>query len=109
MLRTLPSPEIFKNEMRHRVCRVCPFRPPHTEALGPQIPRRCEAKCPLFLHLPMLRKIALLTDPMLRSRRWTLQQWVGRLCEEDPRLVSGPLNRNLDRALDTVSRLLHEH
>jgi hypothetical protein len=57
----------------------------------------------------MLRKISLTTDPMLRSRRRTLRQWVGRLCEEDPKLVRGPLHCNLERALDAVSRLLHEH
>lgn len=108
MLRTTPSLETFKGEMRQRVCMVCPRRPLHSEMLGPEVVRPCEQHCALFVHMPMLRKIALLTDPMLRSRREMIRQWVGRLCETDPSAADSPLNTDQDRVLAAVSRVLRE-
>jgi hypothetical protein len=109
MYRTTPSLEALKGEMRRRICTDCPHRPPHSEMLGPEAVRSCEQSCPLFSHLPMLRRIALLTDPMLRSRREMVRQWVARLCEIDPTITDSPLNCELDRVLDAVSRALREH
>ena len=109
MHRNTPSLEAFAREMRQRICMQCSQRPPHSEMLGPEVVRSCEQSCPLFSHLPMLRKIALLTDPMLRSRRETVRQWVARMCEIDPSIADSPLNRDLDGVLDAVSHVLHEH
>ena len=67
MLRTLPSIDLLKHELRARVCTHCHVRPPHSESLGPEVVRPCELSCPVFVHLPAMRKVAVLRDPIDRA------------------------------------------
>ena len=79
MLRHIPSLEQLQREMRERVCAHCHLRPPHSEMLGCEAVRPCEIDCPLFVHLPLLRKTALSIDPMLGSRRKALQDRIDQI------------------------------
>ena len=83
MLRTIPTLETFRTEMRRRVCPRCQLRPRHSESLGPEAVRPCEQACPLFVRLPMLRKVAVCADPMLHPRRDAVRQWIARACGPD--------------------------
>src|SRR3982751_6404772 len=78
MLRTMPPLETFRTEMRRRVCAQCHRRPRHSEALGPEVVRPCEQSCPLFVHLPVLRRVAVCADPMLNPRRDAVRLWLAR-------------------------------
>src|SRR4051794_28778492 len=106
MLRSLPTLDMLRTHMRMRVCPHCRLRPQNGEALGPAVARPCEASCPLFVRLPVLRKVAILADPMLRPRREAVRQWIARTREADPAVASSPLNRYRHRILDTVSEIV---
>jgi hypothetical protein len=95
MLRTMPPLETFRTEMRRRVCARCHLRPLHSESLGPEAVRPCEQSCPLFVHLPLLRKVAVLADPMIHPRRDAVRQWIAQACdpEGDGAAPGCPLNR----------------
>jgi hypothetical protein len=80
MLRTIPTLETLQHEMRRRVCMHCHLRPRHSEGFGPEAVRSCEMTCPVFVHLPMLRKTTIQLDPMLGSRRTALEHKIDQLC-----------------------------
>jgi hypothetical protein len=68
MLRSLPSIDLLKHELRRRVCSKCHLRPPNSERIGAEVVRPCEVSCPAFVHLPVLRRVAALQDPLVGSR-----------------------------------------
>src|SRR5215204_5594330 len=57
-MRHLPVYEIAHRLARQVACTQCYQRPTGSEALGPDVPRECEATCSLFFHLPTLVKAA---------------------------------------------------
>jgi hypothetical protein len=79
-----PPNDVLKPEVRHQICRHCRWRPPGSEMLDANVPRACEAQCPVFRHLPVLARTACLMDPMLRPPELTLRHRILDLCEEDP-------------------------
>lgn len=115
MLRTMPSLSLLEREIRLRVCPRCHLRPPHSESLGPEAVRACEMSCLVFTHLPMLRKTAILTDPMLRSRADALRRRIHEICQADPcgsNAVDGgtsPLNRYRGPIIKSVLKLVGEN
>ena len=44
--------------VRGTVCTMCYQRPPGSERLPNSVARACEPKCPLFIHMPELYRIA---------------------------------------------------
>jgi hypothetical protein len=54
----LPLDEVAHRLARETACVHCSQRPPGSESLGPEVPRACQANCPLFAHLPRLIGIA---------------------------------------------------
>src|SRR5688500_7818520 len=74
MLTHPPSLDLLRHEMRRHVCARCRWRPRHADGVGPEVVRPCEESCPVFLHLPRLRRVAVLTDPMLRDRADALRR-----------------------------------
>jgi hypothetical protein len=78
MVRAIPSLELLRHEMRGRVCARCHGWPLFSESLGPEVVRPCELTCPVFVQLPGLRRIAALTDPMLRSPAEALRHRIDR-------------------------------
>ena len=110
MLRTLPSLDVVRHEVRGHVCTGCYLRPRHSESLGPEVVRPCEVSCPLFIRLPMLRKVAILTDPMLRSRADVLRHQIDRMCdaEQGAAPVESPLSRYREDVVRTVLDLVGE-
>ena len=108
MLRTMPTLETFRTEMRRRVCPKCHLRPRHSESLGPEAVRPCEQSCPLFVHLPMLRKVAILADPMIHPRREAVRQWIAQTCGRDGHCAGTdcPLRRYRDEAAQTVMEIV---
>src|SRR4051794_35051263 len=103
MLRTTPRIETFRTRMRLRVCPHCRVAAGGGGACGPGVARACESRCPLFVRLPMLRKVAVLADPMLRPRREAVRGWMARVCAEDAAAAGSPLARNRRRILEVVS------
>jgi hypothetical protein len=83
MLRNIPSLDQLRHEIRRRICSQCYRRPPHSESLGPEVVRPCELSCPVFVHLPTLRKIAVLRDPMLASRRDAVEHRINEVCGDE--------------------------
>ena len=65
MQKRFPNIEALQRLTRIFSCDHCPYRCPSTRSWNPDAARPCEANCPLFAHLPMLRETARLVDPML--------------------------------------------
>ena len=80
MLRSMPSLQLLKHEVRRRICAHCYHRPPGSEGWGPEAARPCELTCPIFQRLPGLRKVAVLSDPMLRPVEGAVRERVDELC-----------------------------
>ncbi len=122
MLRVTPSLELLHHEIRRRVCAHCYRRPPHSESLGPEVVRPCELTCPVFVHLPMLRKTAVLLDPMLGSRREAMKHRIAEVLSNErlienavpiaprsqPPSVDPLLLRYRDQVVNTVLELVGE-
>ena len=82
----------------------------------------CELTCPVFVHLPMLRKTAVLLDPMLGSRREAMKHRIVEvLSNESPTENTDPgaprspppaedplLRRYRDQVVNTVLELVGE-
>src|SRR5439155_12674748 len=66
-MQNLPTLELAKRSVRVRICPRCYQRAVGSDALAPEQPLPCEAKCPLFLNLARLAEIAIYRDPMLTS------------------------------------------
>ena len=81
MLRSLPSIDLLKHELRRRVCPKCHLRPPKSETMGPEVVRPCELSCPAFVHLAALRRVAALRDPLVGSREEALGQKIDQISE----------------------------
>lgn len=77
-----PSSQAIQERLRLMVCSSCPWAGPKGVALGPQVPRTCEKKCPLFQQLPRLRQTAALLDPLLRSRHVVLLNSIGEIARQ---------------------------
>jgi hypothetical protein len=106
MLRTLPNLDVLRHEIRRRVCTHCHWRPPHSEALGPEAVRPCEIQCPVFAHLPRLCRRAALTDPMLRSRRDVLNHLIDELCARSAAGGRCPLASHRDKVIAAILDLV---
>jgi hypothetical protein len=61
------TPETLQRLLRARICTKCPWRPSGTKTLSPDVPRSCEARCPVFARLEALHAIAKYLDPMVGS------------------------------------------
>ena len=122
MLRVTPSLDLLHHEIRRRVCAHCYRRPPHSESLGPEVVRSCELTCPVFVHLPMLRKTAMLLDPMLGSRREAMKHRIAEVLSNEsptentdpgaprsqPPAEDPPLRRYREDVVNTVLELVGE-
>jgi hypothetical protein len=121
MLRVMPKLETLEHEMRRRVCMHCHLRPRHSEMFGPEAVRPCELTCPVFVHLPMLRKIAVQLDPMLGSRRKALTHRVEQICGirriatvdtdepvSQPHVDDEPLRQYRNDVIDTILETVGE-
>lgn len=110
MLRSLPSIEAIKHELRRRVCPRCHLRPRHSESLGPEVVRPCELACPVFVHLPALRRTAVLRDPMVSSRADAIGHKIDQLCGPQKGAAAGasPLNKYRDEVIGAVLELVDD-
>ena len=61
-MQHLPWDEVSRRVVRSVACTACYQRTPGSEALGPEVPRACEAGCSLFVHLPRLVQLARRAD-----------------------------------------------
>jgi hypothetical protein len=104
MLRTMPSLDVLRREMRRRICSHCNHRPRHSESFGAEVVRPCEVACPRFIHLPTLRKVAILADPMIHPRRDAVRQWIEQTCDDDraSAAAAGPLARYREDVIRAV-------
>ena len=105
MIYTAPSNERFQRQMRRLICTRCTSRPLHSETLGSEVVRPCELTCPLFRCLPLLRKTAMLRDPMLGSRRQALRQQIQQLSNGNG---DSPLSRHRDDVIRGILDLLRD-
>jgi hypothetical protein len=58
IMQHLATNDVERRLVREVACTKCYQRPPGSESLGPEVPRMCEASCPLFYHLPTLARLA---------------------------------------------------
>jgi hypothetical protein len=90
MRRLSPSLDVLKRALRVKVCATCPNRPPGSECLGCDEPRACEARCPIFVHLPQIKAIGEQVDTMIASRERILRGVMNHIREvHDQREVPG--------------------
>ena len=75
-----PSLDLARRVTRVRICSHCPRRTQGTDRLLSDEPRACELGCPLFDHLPHLKRLADLADPMLCSRQAVLRRYLDEAC-----------------------------
>jgi hypothetical protein len=59
--RKLPL-DVIQRAIRGSVCTICYQRPAGSEKFPNSVARACEGHCPLFHHLPLLYRIAVLDD-----------------------------------------------
>jgi hypothetical protein len=76
-MRAHPTVEKMQSLLRARVCADCPYR--NGEIPSCDIPRACEAECPLFVHLPVIREGARQVDPMVGKPRHMIHDLMRRL------------------------------
>lgn len=75
-----PNLDLVRRVTRVRICANCPRRTPDTDRLLSDVPRPCERGCPLFEHLPQLKRLADAADPMLGSRQGVLLRYLHEEC-----------------------------
>ena len=80
-MRHLPTLDMLERSLRVKVCASCPRRPPGSECLGSDVPRACEAHCPVFVHLPQIKAIGEQVDTMIASRERVLRGVMNRIRE----------------------------
>ena len=76
-MRATPNLEMFKRAIRMNVCARCPNRPAQSEGVAAGVPRDfvppdCEARCPVFVHLPLIKLVSERVDPTIADRRRVL-------------------------------------
>jgi hypothetical protein len=99
----LPTLDTARRAMRAVVCAHCSERPAGSEQWESDVPRACEQQCPLFVNLGVLRKAALLSDPMLRSPRQALLARIEKL--ERPLAGRGALSRHKGEIVKMLSTM----
>ena len=103
----LPSPTLraLQTQLRQSICRRCANAPRASRSLGPDVPRSCEKRCPLFGQLPRLKRTAELLDPTLRCRRLELEHLITQLAAQDPKAATSPLVRYRKRIAAAIDSL----
>lgn len=101
MIHPMPSLDVLRHEVRRRICPRCYRRPLGSETLQADLPRDCEATCPIFLHLPVLKEMAVQLDTMLRSRREVLAGQINDICWREGALET-PLSRYREYVVDLI-------
>ena len=106
--------ETMARSLRVKVCALCPRRPAGSEAWGNQTPRPCEATCPVFVHLPLLRDAAARVDPLVGCRERVLRGLMRRLddaaapgpaprAHAPPRSLGGRLRRRVVELINSLT------
>ena len=110
MLRTLPSLDAIRREIRRRVCGRCYRRPRHSESLGPEVVRPCELSCPAFVYLRLLRRTAVSREPMIRSREEAVRQKIDQLVVATAAVAPdmSPLIRYREQIVTAVADLVDD-
>ena len=88
---------------RSRVCGQCPYRTPGTRERPADQSKPCEAACPLFQRLPVLRQAARQIDPSTANHNGALQRVLGRIADRAPARA-----RIIKRHEPTVIAMLQE-
>ena len=76
-MRAHPTVEKMQSLLRARVCADCPYR--SGDVPNCDTPRPCEADCPLFVHLPVIREVARQADPLVGRPRRMIHNLLHRL------------------------------
>jgi hypothetical protein len=67
-MQVTPTLETLKRAVRMKVCARCPNRPAGSEVLPAGVPRDCEGRCPVFVHLPLIQLVGRRVDPTVADR-----------------------------------------
>ena len=109
MVSHQPNLEQLQQALRIEICSTCPFRTKCIEGAG--IRRTCEKKCPLFVHLPVLKDRAERLDPMIGRHEQALLAWMNEMVETDEAKrgdpnwrARNPLRRHRRRAARILAR-----
>ena len=99
-MRITPTLDHVQRMLRAQVCANCPHRTPGTKSYSSDTSRPCEANCPLFVRLPVLREAGRQLDPMLADRPRVLRRLVRRVG-----LSATPVRRYGRKVADTIAQL----
>jgi hypothetical protein len=97
MLQRQPTLDQVKQAIRTELCAHCPYRAERPNSSGAGMPRRCEAKCPVFVHLPVLQSIAERLDPMIGSKERVVDCTIRRILESNDLTTRGGERNKLAR------------
>lgn len=88
---------------RSRVCGACPYRTAGTNGRPVDQSKPCEAACPLFQRLPVLRQAVRQADPSGGAPQGTIRRVLDRIAGRSPRRA-----RIIQRHQPTVIAMLQE-
>jgi hypothetical protein len=97
MLHCQPSLEQLKHVLRAEICATCPFRVPARDQAGAGMPLPCEAKCPVFIHLPVLQHVAERLDPMVGHHEHAVNMTIRQILENEKTTSKGSKRNRLRR------------
>jgi hypothetical protein len=96
MPRRQPTLSQLKQSVRAELCGSCPFRDPKRTGPALGAPLRCEATCPVFVHLPTFKAVGERLDPMVGSHERAVHNTIHRILEiEDAGSDNSPDRKKL--------------
>jgi hypothetical protein len=97
MLQRQPTLEQLKQALRTELCAHCAYRAKRPNRSGAGMPLRCEAKCPVFIHLPVLQAVVERLDPMIGSKERAADCTIRRILESNDAIAHGTKRNKLAR------------
>ncbi len=83
MLRRYPTLEQLKQGVREELCATCSFRAANFPGGCTAEPLPCEAKCPVFVHLPVLQAVVERLDPMVGHHERAVDSTIRQILDEE--------------------------
>ncbi len=81
MLRRQHTLEQVKHAVRTQICETCPYKAGRPDGCGLGMALPCEAQCPVFIHLPILKAVGEHLDPMVGAHESAIDSAIRNIVE----------------------------